>query len=187
MQTDFSKIDFHNFVKEKLSEKGFKISVINEEMMKKRVDDFMDFVNNIRNEYKHIYNWNKEKKEYFLDGLKDKWKYSFAILNEKDELCFINFTSVYYNKLHNHCSYTRKDMRSLKLAKLHSIKVCQTGLENGFTKYEGFWPIKNNGSVILYLKMGWEIESMRNNSELYMTANLEYVRNKTYELILTGG
>ena len=41
----------------------------------------------------------------------------------------------------------------------------------------------NNGSIILFLKMGWEIQTIRNNKELFMTADLEKVRNKTYDLI----
>jgi hypothetical protein len=34
--------------------------------------------------------------------------------------------------------------------------------------------------------MGWEIESIRNNEQLFMTADLEKVRNKTYELVISG-
>jgi hypothetical protein len=34
--------------------------------------------------------------------------------------------------------------------------------------------------------MGWKIESIRNNEDLFMIADLEKVRNQTYELILSG-
>jgi hypothetical protein len=34
--------------------------------------------------------------------------------------------------------------------------------------------------------MGWQIESIRNNKELFMIADLEKVRNRTYELVLEG-
>jgi hypothetical protein len=93
---------------------------------------------------------------------------------------------VYGNIIHNHCTYARKDTRNFNLAKLHIIKLCQTGLDNGFTHQEGLWPKTNNKSIILFLKMGWQIESIRNNKELFMIADLEKVRNQTYELIITG-
>ena len=186
MQNDYSKISFHEFVDEKLAENSFGILLITEELMKKRVEDFMNFVNGIRKEYKDLYKWKEEDAKYFLNGLNDKWKYSFTIVNEKDELCFVNFSSVYGDIIHNHCTYARKDMRSFNFAKLHIVKLCQTGLDNGFTFQEGFWPKNNNGSIILFLRMGWEIQSIRNDKELFMKADLEKVRNQTYELIIKG-
>ncbi len=65
-----------------------------------------------------------------------------------------------------------KETRNFNFAKYHIIKLCQTGLDNGITHQEGFWPKNNNGSIILFLKMGWEIQSIRNNKELFMTADL---------------
>ena len=186
MLSDYQNINFHKFVDDKLAENGFKIVLITKELMEKRVDDFMSFVNGIRLEHKDIYGWGAESKEYFLNGLTDKWKYSFTIMSSKNELCFVNFSSVYGDILHNHCTYARKDTRNFNFAKLHIIKLCQTGLDNGFTHQEGFWPKNNNGSIILFLRMGWQIDSIRNNKELFMIADLEKVRNRTYELILAG-
>lgn len=185
MKNDYSKINFHEFVDDKLTESGFKILLITKELMGRKINDFMSFVNGIRSEYQHIYNWKLEPKEYFLNGLVDKWKYSFAITNEKNELCFVNFSSVYGDIIHYHCAYARKDMRNKNFAKLHIIKLCQTGLDNGFRFQEAYWPKNNNRSIILFLKMGWEINSIRNNKELMMIADLENVRNQTYELVLT--
>jgi hypothetical protein len=181
-----SEINFHNFVDEKLAENGFKIALITKELMESRVDDFMSFVNGIRIEHNDIYGWGAEPKEYFLNGLTDKWKYSFTVMNSHNELCFVNFSSVYGDIIHNHCTYAGKDTRSFNFAKLHIIKLCQTGLDNGFTHQEGFWPKNNNGSIILFLKMGWQIDSIRNNKELFMTADLEKVRNRTYDLVISG-
>ncbi len=179
-------INFHSFVDQKLAENGFKIVCVSNELMNSRFEDFYNFVNNIRKEYESVYGWKQEPREYFTNPLVDKWKYSFTIMNDKDELCFVNFSSVYDNIIHNHCTYARKDTRNFNFAKLHIIKLCQTGLDNGFTHQEGYWPKSNNGSIILFLKMGWKIESIRNNEDLFMIADLEKVRNQTYHLVLTG-
>jgi hypothetical protein len=186
MPSEYSNMNFHKFVDDKLNENGFKIRLVSKEFMDKRVDDIMKFVNGIRTEYKDLYEWGTESKEYFLNGLVDKWKYSFTILNAKDEICFLNFSSVYDKIIHNHCTYARKETRNYNFAKLQIIKLCQSGLDNGFTHQEGYWPKNNNRSIILFLKMGWEIQSIRNNKDLLMIADLEKVRNQTYELIITG-
>ena len=179
----YDKIDFHSYIDSSLAEKKLKIKLITEDFMKKRVDDFMKFINGIRNEYKNEYNWKEENKEYFLSGLNDKWKYSFTIVDENENLCFVNFSSVYDDIIHNHCTYAKKECRSMGLAKYHMIKLCQTGIDNGFNYQEGYWPKSNNSSIILFLKMGWEVQSIRNNHDLFMIANLVKVRNQTYELI----
>jgi hypothetical protein len=185
MNTNYMKINFHSFVDDKLAEKSFKIVLITKELMEKRVDDFMNFVNGIRSEYKDVYDWKKEPKEYFLNEMVDKWKYSFAVLNQKDKICFVNFSSVYGNKIHYHFAYAGKDIRNFNLSKLHIIKLCQVCIENGFSEFEAYWPKNNNKSIILYLKMGWEIQDIRNNKEIFMTANIEKVRNQTYELLIS--
>jgi hypothetical protein len=183
---NYSPLDYHGFIDEKLAAIGFKIILITEETMTERIDDFMAFVNGIRAEYSSLYGWKEESREYFLNPLNNKFRYSFAILNLKNEICFVNFSSVYDKIIHNHCTYARKDTRGFNFAKLHLIKLCQTGLDNGFTHQEGFWPKSNNGSIILFLKMGWKIENLRNNKELFMIADLEYVSNRAYELVLSG-
>ena len=186
MHLSTTNIDFHKFVDSKLYENNFRILLITENLMQERLQDFISFVNGIRAEYRELYKWGEESREYFLNGLNDKWKYSFTIVNEKNELCFVNFSSVYNDIIHNHCTYARKETRSFNFAKLHIIKLCQTGLDNGFTHQEGYWPKNNNGSIILFLKMGWEIQSIRNGKELFMTADLEKVRNRTYNLIMNN-
>ena len=183
MKEDFSTINFHKFIDDRLAENGFKIQLITKELMEQKLDLFMSFVNSIRKEYHNLYGWTEESKEYFLNGLNDKWKYSFVITNKEDAISFVNFSSVYGDIIHNHCTYAGKNTRGLNFAKLHIIKLCQTGLDNGFTHQEGYWPKNNNGSIILFLKMGWEIQTIRNNKELFMTADLEKVRNKTYTLL----
>lgn len=183
---EYNSINFHEFVTGKLAENGYKIVLITKELMDKRLDDFMKFVNDIRKEHEAVYGWKEEKKEYFLNALVDKWKFSFTVMNENDELCFVNFSSVYDKIIHNHCTYARKDTRRYNFAKLHIIKLCQTGLDEGYTHQEGYWPKTNNGSIILFMKMGWQIENIRNNEELFMKADLEKVRNQTYGLVISG-
>ena len=179
-------INYHDFVDSHLNYNGFKIVLITEEVMNSRIDDIMEFVNSIRREHNPVYGWKEETREYFLNPLVDKWKYSFIILNGKDEICFLNFSSVYDKIIHNHCTYARRDTRGFNFAKLHIIKLCQTGLDNGFTHQEGFWPKSNNGSIILFLKMGWKIQNIRNDEDLFMIADLEKVRDQTYKLVLSG-
>ncbi|MCX7877353.1 MAG: hypothetical protein N2510_01790 [Ignavibacteria bacterium] len=153
--------------------------------MKKRLNDFLDFVNSVLSEHSEIYNWKTVDENYLLNGLVDKWKYSFTIMDREDRLCFVNFSSVYGDIIHNHCTFAAKSSRGKNFAKLHMIKLCQTGLDNGFTHQEGYWPKNNNRSIILFLKMGWEIKLIRDNVELMMTADLLKVRNMTYELYLS--
>ena len=184
MITHLPEIDFHKYTDEKLYEVGFKITALNEEIMKSRLDDFMDFVNNIRSEHTGIYNWHNENKDYFLNGLVDKWKFSYAITDLNDNICLVNFSSVYNDAVHMHFTYTGKKYRNLGLAKLHMIKLCQAGLDSGFTKQEGYWPIRNNGSMILYLKMGWYIDQVNEEKHcVKLIAGIEEVRNKTFNLL----
>jgi hypothetical protein len=184
---DYNNIDFHRFVDLKLAEKGFRIVHADAEFVNSHVGELVDFVNEIVTEYGEAYQWKPVDEGFFLNPMVDKWKYSFVILNEKQEICFLNFSSVYGEIIHNHCTFARKGTRGLNFAKLHIIKLCQTGIDNGFTHQEGSWPKHNNGSIILFLKMGWQIEKVRDNKiELSMTADLVKVRNQTYELVLAG-
>lgn len=181
--SDLPQINFHKFVDDRLLEHGFRILPITEPLMKTRLGDFYEFVNSIRRECSELYGWKEESESYFLNPMVDKWKFSFCIIDEKDRLCFVNFSSVYGNIIHNHCTYARSDTRNLNLAKLHMIKLCQTGIDHGFSEQEGFWPKNNNRSIILFLKMGWQIDSIRDNRDLKMKADLIYVRNRTYSLL----
>ena len=176
--------DFHRFVNEQLFARNCKIIRITREFMLNRIEDIMDFVNSIRLEYRDQYDWQPEHREYFSRELIDKWKFSFAVVNESNTFYLINFSSVYDNIIHNHCTYILKSKRNLDLAKIHMLELCQTGIDNGFTKQEGYFPKNNNGSIALHLKMGWEIISLRNNKDLLMQADLETVRSRTYNLLV---
>ena len=62
------------------------------------------------------------------------------------------------------------------------IKIATEGLKDGFEKYEGYWDKHNNGSLILHLKMGFKIEDMRKNEQLYLVGNLKEVRDRSLRL-----
>ena len=183
---DNTNADFHKFVDDNLEKKGYTIRTADENFINTRLGDLMQFVNGIIGEYSKEYEWTPVNDQFFLNPMVDKWKFSFVILNAKQEICFLNFSSVYGDIIHNHCTFARKDTRGLDFAKLHIIKLCQTGIDNGFTHQEGYWPKNNNRSIILFLKMGWQIKNIRNDKELFMTADLIKVRNQTYELVISG-
>ncbi len=184
--TDYSNIDFHEFIDLELSKAGYKIVTLSQDIMTSRLKDFNKFVNDIFSEYADEYKWKPVDDSFFLNPMNDKWKYSFAILDKDERIHFLNFSSVYDDHIHNHCTFAGKESRGKNFAKFHIIKLCQTGLDNGFTYQEGYWPKNNNGSIILFLKMGWNITHIRNNQELGMSAELDKVRNRTYDLILSG-
>lgn len=183
---DYDKINFHQFVDDKLGENNFRITNVTEALIKERLVDFKKFVNDIIEEYAEAYDWKKADDVFFLKPMVDKWKFSFAILDEKDNICFLNFSSVYGDIIHNHCTFAGKQTRSKNFAKLHIIKLCQTGIDSGFTFQEGYWPKNNNRSIILFLKMGWQITHIRDNKQLGMKADLIKVRNQTYDLVISG-
>lgn len=186
MTKKYSELNFHSFVDQKLAESGYLLLKITKEVVEKQLSDFMKFVNSIRLEFKDVYGWNEESKEYFLNDMVDKWKYSYGIINRKNEICLLNFSSVYEEIIHYHFIYTRADLRGTNLAKIHFIKLNQVCLENGFKEMELYCPKNNNRGITLYMRLGWEIQSIRNDKELLMRCNLEQVRNKAYELVLSG-
>jgi len=145
MNNKYSEIDFHSFVDNKLSEKGYSLLKITKEVMENRLDDFMQFVNSVRVEYRNVYGWNEESKDYFLRDMVDKWEYSYGIVNQKDEICFLNFSSVYGEMIHYHFAYARPDSRSRGLLKIHHIKLNQVCLDNGFREMDIYCPKNNNG------------------------------------------
>lgn len=183
---EYNNIDFHKFIDESLLNSGFRIVNVTPEMIERRINDFMTFVNGIITEYGDVYQWQPVKETFFLNPMNNKWKFSFVILDNDNNIQFLNFSSIYSDHIHNHCTFAGKSSRGKNFAKYHIIKLCQTGLDEGFTYQEGYWPKNNNGSIILFLKMGWQITHIRDNKELGMRADLEVVRNKTYHLLQSG-
>jgi hypothetical protein len=154
--------------------------------MERRLDDLMRFVNVIRDEYGAKYGWVHETREYFLNGLNRKWDFSFCVEESRSErIALLSLTSVYSEVLHTHCVYAGKAYRSLGLGKFQQIKVCQTGLDAGFARIEGYWPKNNNGSLIFALRMGWQVQDLRKKgTQLLLVADLEHTRDEAYRQVL---
>lgn len=174
---------FHNFVESELKKKGLNIKLLTEEYIKLRLTDVMNFVNGILNEFKDNYKlWTPKSIEWFLNPMEKKWEYSYLIENHNKKICLLNFSSVYGEILHTHCTYVNKEYRNFGLNKLHKIKICQKGIDDNFYKYEGIWDKNNNGSIILYLKMGFKIENMRKSEQIIMMGDLYDIRNRAFNL-----
>ncbi|GEM_PF-1096012 len=177
-------VDYHEFVDRNLEEFGMRIELITEDLMKKNIRKFSKFVNDAFAEYYQQYKWRKYADDnYLLNPLKDKFKFSFCIFDSDEEIRFLNFTSVLDGKLNNHLTFASKNTRRMNLAKYHIIKLCQTGLDCGYEKQVGYWPKINNGSIILYLRMGWEAASIKDDGILIMQADNAEVIRRAYKLL----
>ena len=175
---------YNNFVDQELKKRGFLIKPLDEVYIKLRLSDCLTLVNGVLEEFKDIWQDSEPKSpDYFLNPLDRKWEYSFVIEDMQKNIVFLNFSTVYGNIIHNHCTYTDRNYRSLGLAKLHIIKLCQLGLDKGFHRQEGIFDKNNNGSLILFLKMGFKIEKIRKESQVVMSGDLVEIRNRAMFLV----
>lgn len=180
-------VDVHSLVNIRLSAAGFTVSSLTESVMVSRLDEVMDFVNSIRGEYGNAYGWKPEPREYFLNGLNRKWEFSYLIEEiSSKKISFVGLCSVYDNLLHLHCAYAARGQRRIGLGRFFNLKVCQVGIDKGFSEIEGFWPKHNSGSLILFLRMGYQIEDLRKaGTQLLLSANLAASRERTIQMILS--
>lgn len=171
--------DPDEFVDHELRKNNLQIIAVTEEIIIKRLAGIKNFINSIMNEYSTKYpGWTEKNDEYFLKPMDRKFSYSYMIVDEKDEILNMTFNSIYGDRMHIHCMFTRDDFRKKGLTKLSVIKACQKGIDDGFETIGGFWPKNNNGSLVLFLRLGWTIEYMRNDVELFLKGNLrEIVKN----------
>ncbi len=178
-------IDYHNFVDSELSKKNFRIIRVTEKFLNERLNEIAGFVNSIRKEYSLLYGWKEETINYFINPMDRKFEFSFLI-EEKNlkEIAFVSFSSIYGDSVHHHFSYAGKKYRNLGLAKLHIIKLCQTCLDHNFVKLEAYSPKKNSNSIRLLLKLGYEIEGVRNLNEVFLIADLKKVRDSAFNIYL---
>jgi hypothetical protein len=178
------QIDYHKFVDDELAKRGLRIQLITEQYMNENIRRLSTFINDGFAEYYDVYHWRKHADDdYLLNPLTDKFKYSFCILNTKNEIKFVDFCSVLDRKLNNHFVFTSKDVRGINLAKYHIIKLSQTGLDNGINEHIGYFSNKNNGSIILFLRMGYEISHIREDGLIIAYANSEKVIANTYKML----
>jgi len=177
---------YNNLVNESLQKLGLRIRLIDSTLITSRLNDIMHFVNGVRMEYADAYGWEPESEAYFLNPMVRKFEFSYIIEEIKNNnICFLNFSSVYNDFLHLHCAYGSKTFRGANLAKCNHLIVCNSAIDSGIYKQDAYWPKHNNGSIILFLKMGWKIEDIRKNgTQLYMIADNTTVRNNIYKMLL---
>ena len=176
-------IDYHNFVESELSNKNFRIVQITGKLINDRLNEIAGFVNSIRKEYSLLYGWTEETIDYFLNPMNEKFEFSFLIEEKNNkEIAFVSFASVYDGSIHHHFSYAGKIYRNLGLSKLHIIKLSQTSLDYNFKKLEAYAPKKNSNSIRLLLKLGYEIEGIRDLNDVFLIADLKKVRDSAYNL-----
>jgi hypothetical protein len=177
-------VNYHKFVDEELGKLGLRIELITENMMKRDIRKFSKFINDAFSEYYEVYKWRKHADDdYLLNPLKDKFKFSFCILDSAGELRLVDFASVLEGKISHHFVFTSKNSRGMNLAKYHSIKLCQTAIENGYKEQIGYFSKKNNGSIILHLKMGYEISHIREDGLIIGYADNAAVIANTYKML----
>jgi len=180
-------INYHKFVDDELAKLGLRIELITGDIMQRDIRKFSEFINNAFAEYYEVYKWRKHADdEYLLNPLTDKFKFSFCIRNAADELKLVDFASVTDGKINHHLVFTSKDMRGKNLAKYHSIKLCQTALENGYREQIGYFSRKNNGSIILHLRMGYEISHIREDGLIIGYADNSVILENTYRMLTEG-
>ena len=178
------KIDYHKFVDEELAKLGMRIQLITEEVMKKDIRKFSKFINDAFAEYYDIYKWRKHADdEYLMHPLRDKFKYSYCIVDSDGRIRFLNFTSVLDGMLNNHFVFASQNTRGMNLAKYNLIKQCQTGLDNGYTKIIYYFSKKNNRSLTLFLKTGFEISHFREDGLIIAYGNNTELISNAYNML----
>jgi hypothetical protein len=177
--------EIETYVVERLDQNGYRIIMITEKLLNERLDEISDFVNTVILEHERNYNWETLGNDYFRNPLVEKFSYSYLIESKvNSEICFVNFSSLYDNVLHNHCTYSHKNHRGKNLAKYHLLLLCNSAVKNNIRSQEGYWPKKNNGSIILFLRMGWEIEEIRKNgTQLFMVCDNLKVRDRLRQML----
>lgn len=179
-----NNIDIEHFIDSELKSKGLRINLLTEYVMRERLNDIMTFENNIRLEYKDKYKIDIKDENYFLNPMDRKFSFSYFIDNENKEILSLSLVSVYNDKLHMHSMFTKSNSRNIGIGKLMYMKVCNNGYDKGLKQFEGYWPKNNNGSIILGLRIGMEIQSIRNGIEVFMIGDLLIIINNAYKLYI---
>jgi GNAT superfamily N-acetyltransferase len=180
-------INYHEFVDTELKKLGLRIELITEDIMKRDIRKFSEFINAAFAEYYEVYKWRKHADDdYLLNPLIDKFKFSFCIRDSDDNLVLVDFASVVDNRINHNFVFTAKKHRGRNLAKYQFIKLCQTALDNGYREQVRYFSKKNNGSIILHLKMGFEISHIKDDGLLVATADNARIIENTYNALLTA-
>ncbi len=180
-------INYHKFVDDELAILGLRIELITLDIMKRDIRKFSEFINNAFAEYYEVYKWRKHADdEYLLNPLTEKFQFSFCIRNAAQELKLVCIASIKDGRISNHFVFTSKDMRSKNLAKYHAIKLAQTAIDSGYKELIGYFSKKNNRSIILHLKIGFEISHIREDGLIIGYADNAVILENTYRMLTEG-
>jgi GNAT superfamily N-acetyltransferase len=179
-------INYHEFVDTELKKLGLRIELISEDIMKRDIRKFSEFINTAFAEYYEVYKWRKHADDdYLLNPLKDKFKFSFCIRNRDNDLVLVDFASVIDGKINHNFVFTAKKYRGRNLAKYHFIKLSQTALDNGYKEQIRYFSKKNNGSIILHLRMGFELSHIKEDGLLVATADNARILQNAYNMLIS--
>jgi hypothetical protein len=165
--------------------KGFRIIPISKDIMKERLSEIKFFMNTIISEYSEIYGWKEENDEYFLNPLDRKFDFSFMIEHiDTCKICFVSISSIYDNVLHLHSFFGSKEFRNFGLGKIIQLRMANEALVHSLSEMSAYTPRINNKSIILFLKMGWQIMEIRkNNTQIYLKADTKVVLNNLFKML----
>lgn len=172
-------------ITEVLLKKGFRITLITEDMMKERLSEIKFFMNTIMAEYTEIYGWKEENDDYFLNPLVRKFDFSFMIEHiDSCKICFISISSIYDKVLHLHSFFGSKEFRNFGLGKIIQLRLANEAVHHNLSEMSAYTPRINNKSIILFLKMGWQIiEIRKNGTQIYMLGNVKTCINNLISIL----
>ncbi len=172
-------------ITEVLLKKGFRIAPITEDIMKERLSEIKFFMNTIMAEYSEIYGWKEENDDYFLNPLVRKFDFSFMIEHiDTCKICFISISSIYDKALHLHSFFGSKEIRNFGLGKIIQLRLANEAVHHNLSEMSAYTPRTNNKSIILFLKMGWQIMEIRKNrTQLFMKADTKLVLSNILHLL----
>jgi hypothetical protein len=173
MESD-KKVDaVSQIIKNELLSRDYSIFSISKTTMAERIDEIMELVNGVRNEYAKDYHWTAETNDYYFKEIPGKWHFS-QMITHQNRIVFVNISSLQNDIVHFHGSYTHRNYRGRNLATYHMAFISNLAIEAGVHEMEGYWPKHNNGSLILHLRLGWKIHDLRKNGEqLFLKCNVK--------------
>jgi hypothetical protein len=180
-----SNENINKFIDLNLKSKNLEIIQITYDVMNTRFEEIKTFVNSVISEFSDEYGWKEESDQYFLNPLDRKFRYSYLIQNkDTKKICFVSFASIYFNKLHLHFAFGDSKYRNLGLGKLSQLNLYNEALKERIEMMDAYWPKHNNGSIILFLKIGWKIEEIRKEgTQIYMLGDIKTCFNNLITIL----
>lgn len=148
---------------------------INEDYLNNNLKEIKSFVNDIISENQDKYNWTQLDDRYFINPLVNKFTFSYLLKDNKtSKIVFINFSSQYNELIHLHFSFCHSNYRGKNLSKIITLNLIRVAKKYNFKKINGYWPINNTGSLILFMKLGFKINDLiKNKTQIVMEAQVD--------------